>query len=217
MLSAVPRQRASAVRRFRSAVLDTTAAVGGDFVQVAAAEEQVVGVGAAGQADVAGLSGQAVAADGEGGMHGAALGLVQGHGVAVVELPSGRPGPVDLGLLAAGVLQRQAVPVEAGDGGGGAVEQPTAVVVAGDEDLVADAVVDRPVVGVDVQRLLAELAASQERLADVVVEQADVVAAGREQDGLPRVGLAARVEVGGDGLGVDGVLSWWVCSRPRSR
>ena len=99
---------------------------------------EVVGGPAAGQRDVAGFPGQRGGAVEQRDVDGGALGLVAGHGVAVVEVPLGPVGADGDLLLAVGGEGEGAGPgVDGGDGGSGAVEQAEVVVVGGDQDLVA--------------------------------------------------------------------------------
>ena len=169
---------------------------------VVSGQVQVVGRGAAGQADVATLLAEGPVAEDEAGLNGAALGFVQGHGVAVVEVPTAEPGLVEGDASAVSELHNQPVSFERADGPPGPVQQLLVMLIAGDDDLVAFAVVDRPVLGPDLQRPSAERTFKDQLRADELVEVGDVAAVRGEDGDLPRVGLLPPgVEVVGDGLG----------------
>ena len=83
----------------------------------------MVSVGAAAQPDVASLSAEGRVADERSGVHSPALSLVDRHRVTALQLALREPCLVDLDGPAVGGGQREAVGVEAGDGGSNAVQQ----------------------------------------------------------------------------------------------
>jgi hypothetical protein len=104
-------------------------------VVVGAGEVEVVAFDAAGEARVAAFPVQGVVSEDEGLVQRGALGLVQGGGIPVAEMPCIGVGEGDGQPLTVGAdgVDPPGVGIDAGDGGQRAVEEPEAVVVAGGE------------------------------------------------------------------------------------
>jgi hypothetical protein len=103
-------QSHSAGRRARRLLLDAVA----EGVFAGGVEVEVVGGGAAGKSDVAAFLAEGLVGEHEAGVDGAALGFVQGHGVAVVEVPAVEPGLVEEDSAPVGELDDEAVATDGG-------------------------------------------------------------------------------------------------------
>ena len=114
-------------------LIELVVAVGFDGVEP-------VGLSASRQADISGLSGEVVGAEEESVVDGAALGFVDGDGVAMADPPGPYVGGVEGPGAVDGVDSDASLPVvvDVGDGANGAVVHPETAVVAETDDLVAD-------------------------------------------------------------------------------